>query len=154
MPLHLDHIDHLEEMIARLEAQIEEMMTPFRAQRHLLATAPGIGQLDAAGVIREITADLRESSPPTRTWPLGLGHVLVTTNLPGNAAPPGSATATSTCTPSWSSEPGQLCARTANFSLYHWHVMKWGGYRSQIAKKKASRGRPRPALIIWHILAT
>ncbi len=38
--LHLDHIDHLKEMIARLEAQIEEMMTPFRAQRDLLATAP------------------------------------------------------------------------------------------------------------------
>src|SRR5271166_851015 len=58
--LHLDHIDHLEEMIARLEAQIEEMMTPFRAQRDLLATAPGIGQLAAAGVICEITADPRE----------------------------------------------------------------------------------------------
>src|SRR5207244_13246948 len=44
----------------RLEAQIEEMMTPFRAQRDVLATAPGIGQLAAAGVICEITADPRE----------------------------------------------------------------------------------------------
>ena len=57
--LHLDHIDHLEAMIARLEAQIEAMMTPFRAQRDLLATAPGIGQLAAAGVICEITASAR-----------------------------------------------------------------------------------------------
>src|SRR5213076_1447506 len=28
--LHLDHIDHLEAMLARLDAQIEAMMTPFR----------------------------------------------------------------------------------------------------------------------------
>ena len=28
--LHLDHIDHLEPMIARLDAQIEAMMAPFQ----------------------------------------------------------------------------------------------------------------------------
>src|SRR5271166_329307 len=58
--LHLDHIDHLDAMITRLEAQIEEVMTPFRAQRDLLVTAPGIGQLAAAGVICEITASPAE----------------------------------------------------------------------------------------------
>src|SRR5512135_866246 len=51
--LHLDHIDHLEAMMARLDAQIEQMMEPFRASRDLLATIPGIGQLAAAGVICE-----------------------------------------------------------------------------------------------------
>ena len=39
--LHLDHIDHLEAMIARLDAQIEAMMIRFQAARDLLATAPG-----------------------------------------------------------------------------------------------------------------
>ena len=58
--LHLDHIDHLEAMIAKLEAQIEAMMQPFRAQRDLLATIPGIGQLAAAGVICEIGVSVRE----------------------------------------------------------------------------------------------
>jgi len=43
--LHLDHIAHLEEMIAKLDAQVEEMMAPFRAQRDLLITVPGIGSL-------------------------------------------------------------------------------------------------------------
>src|SRR6185312_3396808 len=52
--LHLDHIDHLEAMLARLDAQIEAMMTPFQPQRDLLATVPGIGQLAAAAVISEI----------------------------------------------------------------------------------------------------
>ena len=58
--LHLDHIDHLETMITRLEAQLETMMTPFRAQRDLLATMPGIGQLAAAGVICEIGVSVGE----------------------------------------------------------------------------------------------
>jgi transposase len=29
-------------------------------------------------------------------------------------------------------------------SLYHRHVMKWGGYRSQLAKKKPSSWSPTP----------
>ena len=58
--LHLDHIDHMEAMIARLDAQIEAMMIPFRAARDLLATVPGIGLLSAAGVICEIGVSVRE----------------------------------------------------------------------------------------------
>src|ERR1019366_3902741 len=38
--LHLDHIAHLEEMIARLDAQAGAMMAPFRAERDLLSTVP------------------------------------------------------------------------------------------------------------------
>ena len=40
-------------------------------------------------------------------------------------------------------------------SLYHRHVMKWGGYRSQLAKKKAIIVVAHAMIvIIWHILAT
>src|SRR2546429_199907 len=40
-------------------------------------------------------------------------------------------------------------------SLYHRHVMKWGGYRSQTAKKKAIVVVAHAMIvIIWHILAT
>jgi len=58
--LHLDHIDHLDAMITKLDAQIEAMMVPFRAARELLTTAPGIGPLAAAGVISEIGASPAE----------------------------------------------------------------------------------------------
>jgi transposase len=61
--LHLDHTGHLETMIARLDTQIEAMMTPFRAARDLLATIPGIGPLSAAAVISEIGTDVREFFP-------------------------------------------------------------------------------------------
>ena len=40
-------------------------------------------------------------------------------------------------------------------SLYHRHVMKWGGYRSPLAKNKAIIVVAHALLvIIWHVLAT
>jgi hypothetical protein len=40
-------------------------------------------------------------------------------------------------------------------SLYHRHVMKWGGYRSKLAKKKAIMVVAHAMIvIIWHVLAT
>jgi hypothetical protein len=39
-------------------------------------------------------------------------------------------------------------------SLYHRHVMKWGGYRSSTAKNKAIVVAHALVVIIWHILAT
>src|SRR5271169_5026759 len=38
--LHLDHIGHLQAMTAQLDAQVEAMMQPFRAERDLLTTIP------------------------------------------------------------------------------------------------------------------
>ncbi|HUY45896.1 MAG TPA: transposase [Streptosporangiaceae bacterium] len=56
--LHLDHIGHLDAMIAKLDAQIEAMMAPFRAGRDLLTTIPGIGPLAAAAA----------TSTSSRSW--------------------------------------------------------------------------------------
>ncbi len=40
-------------------------------------------------------------------------------------------------------------------SLYHRHVMKWGGYRSPAAKNKAIVVVAHAMIvIIWHVLAT
>ncbi len=154
--LHLDHIDHLEEMIARLEAQIEAMMTPFRAQRDLLATAPGIGQLAAAGVICEITADPREFFATA-------AHLASWTGLcPGNHESAGKRRSArrrhgNEHLQSLLVECAWSAVRHDGYlkSLYHRHVMKWGGYRSQIAKKKAIVVVAHALIvIIWHILAT
>src|SRR5450759_1761697 len=56
--LHPDHIGHLEAMIAKLDTQTEAMMAPFRAERDLLTTIPGIGLTTAAAVISEIGASV------------------------------------------------------------------------------------------------
>ena len=111
--LHLDHIDHLEAMIAKLDAQIEAMMAPFRAQRDLLTTIPGIGPLAAAAVISEPAPTSASSSPTPRTWLHGPGCAPATTSQPGGTAPGNGARATSTSSPSWSNAPGRRSATTA-----------------------------------------
>jgi transposase len=65
--LHLDHLDHLDAMIATLDAQVEGMMQPFRVQRDLLSSIPGIGPLASAVIIwrdRRRRRDLLRHSRP------------------------------------------------------------------------------------------
>jgi len=154
--LHLDHIDHLDAMITKLDAQIEAMMVPFRAARELLTTAPGIGPLAAAGVISEIGASPAEFFTTA-------AHLASWTGLcPGNHESAGKRH-------SGRRRPGNQhlqsllveCAWAAVRhdgylkSLYHRHVMKWGGYRSPTAKKKAIVVVAHALVVIlWHILAT
>jgi transposase len=154
--LHLDHIDHLDAMIAKLDEQVEAMMAPFRAQRDLLTTIPGVGPLAAAAVISEIGADVREYLP-------GAAHLASWAGLcQGNHESAGKRHSGRRRHGNTHLQPVLVeCAWAAVRhegylkSLYHRHVMKWGGYRSQIAKKKAIIVVAHALLvIIWHVLAT
>ena len=154
--LHLDHIGHLDAMIAKLDAQIEAMMAPFRAQRDLLTTIPGIGPLAAAAVISEIGADVAEFFPDA-------AHLASWAGLcPGNHESAGKRHSGKPRHGNQHLQPVLVeCAWAAVRhdgylkSLYHRHVMKWGGYRSRTAKKKAIIVVAHAMLvIIWHVLAT
>ncbi len=154
--LHLDHIDHLEAMIARLDAQIEAMMAPFQPQRDLLVTAPGIGQLASAGVIAEIGASPAEFFATA-------AHLASWTGLcPGNHESAGKRRSGKRRkgNPDLQSllvECAWSAVRHDGYlkSLYHRHVMKCGGYRSPAAKKKAIVVVAHALIvIIWHILVT
>jgi transposase len=154
--LHLDHIDHLEAMIAKLDAQIEAMMTPFRAARDLLTTIPGIGPLAAAAVISEAGADIREYFPDAAHLASWAGmcpgnHESAGRHRPGKRRKGNQHLQPVLVECAWAAvrHDGYLK------SLYHRHVMKWGGYRSQLAKKKAIIVVAHAILvIIWHVLAT
>jgi transposase len=154
--LHLDHIGHLEAMIARLDAQIEAMMTPFRAARDLLTTIPGIGPLAAAAVISETGADVREYFPDAAHLASWAGMCPANNESAGRHRPArrrhGNEHLQSLLVEcAWAAvrHPGYLK------SLYHRHVMKWGGYRSKLAKKKAIVVVAHAMIvIIWHVLAT
>jgi len=154
--LPLDHIDHLEAMTTALDAQIEAMMTPFRAARDLTATVPGIGPLAAAAVISEIGADVREFFPDA-------AHLASWAGLcPGNHESAGKRRSGKPRHGNQHLQPVLVeCAWAAVRhegylrSLCHRHVMKWGGYRSPPAKKKAIIVVAHALLvIIWHVLAT
>jgi transposase len=56
--LHLDMLDHLDGMIARLDAQVEAMTIPFRPQIQALCTIPGIGERLAQVIVSEIGVDM------------------------------------------------------------------------------------------------
>ena len=154
--LHLEHIDHLEAMIAKLDAQIEAMMAPFRTQRDLLTTIPGIGPLAAAAVISEAGADIREFFPDAAHLASWAGmcpgnHESAGRHRPGKRRKGNRHLQPVLVECAWAAvrHDGYLK------SLYHRHVMKWGGYRSQLAKKKAIIVVAHAILvIIWHVLAT
>jgi transposase len=55
---HLDQIDHLEAMIARLDDQVEQMVAPLEAQVAALCTIPGISDRLAQTIISEIGVDM------------------------------------------------------------------------------------------------
>lgn len=153
--LHLDHIGHLEAMIAKLDQQVEAMMAPFRAQRDLLTTIPGIGPLTAAAVISEIGADVSEYFPDP-------AHLASWAGLcPGNHESAGRRRSGKPRHGNIHLQPVLVEAAWAAVrhqgylrSLYHRHVMKWGGYHSPTAKKKAIIVVAHAMLvIIWHVLA-
>ena len=154
--LHLEHIDHLAAMIAKLDAQIEAMMAPFRAARDLLTTIPGIGPLAAAAVISEAGADIREFFPDPAHLASWAGmcpgnHESAGKHRPGKRRKGNQHLQPVLVECAWAAvrHPGYLK------SLYHRHVMKWGGYRSPLAKKKAIIVVAHALLvIIWHVLAT
>jgi len=154
--LHLDHIDHLEAMIARLDAQVEAMMRPFLAARDLLMTIPGIGALSAAAVISEIGADVREFFPDA-------AHLASWAGLcPGNHESAGKRHSGRRRHGNSSLQPilvevAWAAVRHEGYlkALYRRHVMRNGGFRSRAARNKAIITVAHAVLvIIWHVLAT
>jgi transposase len=136
--LHLDHIGHLAEMIKKLDGQVEAMMKPFHSERDLLTTIPGAGLLAAAAVLPEIGAS------PAGYFP-GAAHLASWAGLcPGNHESAGKRRSGKRRhgNPQLQAvlvESAWAAVRHDSYlkSLYHRHVMKWGGYHSPTAKKKA-----------------
>jgi transposase len=154
--LHLDHIAHLNDMIAKLDAQAEAMMVPFRPQRDLLATIPGIGPAAAAAIISEI------GTSPAEFFTTG-AHLASWAGLcPGNHQSAGQRKHGKPRKRSQHLQPllvecawaavradGRLKARHRRL------VLRFGGYRNPAAKKRAIVAIAHTlALIAWHILAT
>jgi transposase len=154
--LHLQHIDHLEAMIAELEARVEAAMKPFLAARDLLVTIPGIGPLMAAAVLSEIGPNPRQYFPTA-------GHLASWAGLcPGNHESAGKRHSGRRRHGNPYLQPvivetAWAAVRHEGYlkSLYHRHVTRNGGYRSATAKGKAIVTVAHAVIvIIWHVLAT
>lgn len=148
--LHLEHIDHLADMIARLGTRIDEASLPFAQQTTLLATIPGIGERAAQVIISEIGVDMARF--PTAA------HLASWAGLcPGNNESAGKHHSGRTRKGS-----KELCAvltecawsagRTstyvgAQFRRFHRRFGKKGGQKAAIATAHTL------VVIIWHVLA-
>ncbi|KAA0015717.1 IS110 family transposase [Antrihabitans cavernicola] len=147
--LHLDHIDQLNVMIGRLEARIEEAVTPFARHRDLLMTIPGIGVRAAQTIIAEIGVDM--SRFPTAD------HLASWAGLcPGNNESAGKRkkTATRNGNPQLCAvlvEAAWAVARTqtrlgARFRRLHRRFGKSGGKKAAVAIAHTI------LVIVWHVL--
>jgi transposase len=154
--LHLEHIDHLDEMIARLDTQVEQMMVPFARQRDLLVTIPGIGPTAAAAILSEIGANSDEffaDGPHLASW-AGLcpgNHESAGKRKHGTPRKGNQHLKPILVESAWSAvrTDGRLRAR------YHRLVLRFGGYRNPAAKKKAVVAIAHTLLvIIWNVLAS
>jgi transposase len=56
--LHVDQIDALEAAIAKIDAQVEESLQPFRTAVALITSMPGIKSLSAQAIVSEIGIDM------------------------------------------------------------------------------------------------
>jgi transposase len=154
--LHLDHIAHLNEMTAKLDAQVEAMMVPFARQRDLLATIPGISLTAAAAIISET------GPRPGEFFTTG-AHLASWAGLcPGNHESAGKRKHGKPRKGSQHLQPLLVeCAWSAvrtNGRLkarYHRLVRRFGGCRNPAARKRAIVAIAHTlAVIIWHMLAT
>jgi transposase len=148
--LHLEHIDHLADMIARLDTRIDEASLPFARQTDLLATIPGISERAAQIVISEIGVDMTRF--PTAA------HLASWAGLcPGNNESAGKHRSgrtrkgnTELCTVL--TECAWAAGRTstyigAQFRRFHRRFGTKGG------KKAATATAHTLIVIIWHVLA-
>jgi transposase len=136
--LHLRHIDELTELIDTVEKQIEVMLVPFRFERDLLRTIPGIGPAAAAVILAEIGADMSffPDADHLASW---AGLAPANNQSGGRRRPAGTrhgnqqlSTALIEC--AWAASR----TRTRPGAQYHRLVRRFGGHRNPRAKKKAA----------------
>jgi transposase len=134
--LHLEHIDHLSDMIARLDTRVDEATLPFVAHTDLVATIPGIAERAAQVVISEIGWRWR-GSPPRAIWPPGPGCARATTNPRESTARVRPVRAARSCVRSSSSAPGAPGAPTPTWAL---------SFAASTAGSAGKAGRRPPSL--------
>ncbi len=145
---HLDRIDHLDEVIRRLDAKVDELMNPFADARDRLLSIPGVGKRAAEVLIAEIGVDMAQFPSPDHlaSW-AGM--------CPGNKrsagkdysgrTPQGNAWLSGTLTEcGWASRR----ARGTYLAAQFWHIARRRG------QERAAVAVGHSILVIaWHILS-
>ncbi len=146
--LALDHLEHLEMAIARLDGEVDRVMGPFSQARARLDTITGVGKRAAESIIAEIGVDM--SVFPTA------GHLASWAGrCPGNNVTGGKRhSGKPTKGNRWLGEVLVECAwaaarsRDTYLSAQYWRLSR------RIGKKKAATAVAHSILVIaWHLLS-
>ena len=145
--LALDHLEHLEAAIARLDGEVDKVMSPFSQARDRLDTITGVGKRAAEPIIAEIGVDMSVF----RT----AGHLASWAGrCPGNNVTGGKRhSGRPTKGNRWLGEVLIECAwaaarsRNTYLSAQYWRLSR------RIGKKKAAAAVGHSILVIaWHLL--
>ena len=148
--LHLEHIDHLTDMIARLDTRIDEASLPFDPQIQLLATIPGIGERAAQVIISEIGVDMTRF--PTAAHLASWAGLCPGNNESAGRHRSGKTRKGNTELCAVLTECAWAAGRTstyvgAQFRRFHRRFGKKGGRKAAIATAHTL------IVIVWHVLA-
>jgi transposase len=145
--LALDHLEHLEAAIARLDARVEEVTAPFAVARDRLDTITGVGKRAAEAIIAEIGVDMT-------VFPTA-GHLASWAGrCPGNNVTGGKRrSGKPTRGNRWLADVLTECAWAAARSRDTYLSAQFWRLARRIGKKKAAVAVGHSILVIaWHLL--
>ena len=146
--LALDHLEHLEVGIARLDAEVDRVMDPFSQARDRLDTITGVGKRAAESMIAEIGIDM--SVFPTAGHLASWAGRWPGNNVTGGKRHSGRPTKGNRWLGEILLECAWAAARTRNtyLSAQYWRLSR------KIGKKKAAAAVGHSILVVaWHLLS-
>jgi transposase len=145
--LALEHLEHLEAAIARLDARVDEVMAPFAVARDRLDTITGVGKRAAEAIIAEIGVDM--SVFPTAGHLASWAGRCPGNNITGGKRRSGKPTKGNR----WLADVLTECAWAAARSRDTYLAAQYWRLARRIGKKKAAMAVGHSILVIaWHLL--
>ena len=144
----LDHATHLEAAIAKLDGEIDRVMTPFVEARDRLDTITGVGKRAAECIIAEIGVDMTVF--PTAGHLASWAGVCPGNNITGGKRHSGKTNKGNV----WLGDILNQCAWSAARSRNTYLSAQYWRLARRIGKKKAAIAVSHSILVIcWHLLA-
>ena len=144
----LDHLEHLEAAIARLDTRVDELIAPFVEARDRLDTITGVGKQAAESIIAEIGVDM--SVFPTAAHLCSWAGICPANNVTGGKR----RSAKINRGNRWLGEILNQCAWSAAHSRDTYLAAQFWRFARRIGKKKAAVAVSHSILAIcWHLLS-